>query len=84
MSSSNATSDAFNNDPSKVELQSKRKKRKEKKQDASTGAKAAGIRAIMSQVVAFYFRAPIKAFFRSRLEYVSPFSLTSQIWSNIN
>jgi hypothetical protein len=67
--SSNGTSSTFKNDASQIELQSKGKKRKEKKQDASTGAKAAGTRAVVSQLVAFYFRAPIKAFFRSRVEY---------------
>jgi 1-aminocyclopropane-1-carboxylate deaminase/D-cysteine desulfhydrase-like pyridoxal-dependent ACC family enzyme len=43
-------------------------KRKDKKSDASTGTKAAGIRAVIAQLVTFYFRAPIKSFFRSRLE----------------
>jgi hypothetical protein len=43
-------------------------KRKDKKTDAATGTKAAGIRAVFAQLVTFYFRAPIKAFFRSRLE----------------
>jgi hypothetical protein len=53
---------------SQVTTESKQHKKKEKKTDASTGAKAAGIRAISSQFVAFYFRAPVKAFFRSRVE----------------
>jgi hypothetical protein len=38
--------------------------------DAATGASAAGVRALSAQMVAFYFRAPIKAFFRTRVEYV--------------
>jgi hypothetical protein len=38
--------------------------------DAATGASAAGVRALSAQMVAFYFRAPIKAFFRMRVEYV--------------
>jgi hypothetical protein len=37
--------------------------------NAATGASAAGIRALSAQLVAFYFRAPIKAFFRTRVEY---------------
>lgn len=37
-------------------------------QNAATGASAAGIRALSMQVMAFYFRAPIKAFFRTRVE----------------
>ncbi|CAI7611263.1 unnamed protein product [Penicillium viridicatum] len=39
--------------------------------DAATGASAAGVRALSAQMVAFYFRAPIKAFFRTRVEYVA-------------
>ncbi|KAJ5959060.1 Mitochondrial substrate/solute carrier [Penicillium vulpinum] len=39
--------------------------------DAATGASAAGVRALSAQMVAFYFRAPIKAFFRMRVEYVA-------------
>ncbi|KAJ5775957.1 uncharacterized protein N7511_000968 [Penicillium nucicola] len=40
--------------------------------DAATGASAAGVRALSAQMVAFYFRAPIKAFFRTRVEAVNP------------
>ncbi|CAP80138.1 Pc12g05110 [Penicillium rubens Wisconsin 54-1255] len=36
--------------------------------DAATGASAAGVRALSAQMVAFYFRAPIKAFFRMRVD----------------
>lgn len=46
---------------------SKRKHR----DDAATGVSAAGVRALSAQMVAFYFRAPIKAFFRTRVEYVN-------------
>ena len=46
--------------------------RRDKKSNAATGASAAGARAIGSQAVAFYFRAPVKAFFRTRVEYVQP------------
>lgn len=38
--------------------------------NAATGASAAGARALGAQFVSFYFRAPIKAFFRTRVEYV--------------
>ena len=41
---------------------------RDKKGNAATGASAAGVRAIASQAVAFYFRAPVKAFFRTRVE----------------
>lgn len=39
--------------------------------NAATGASAAGARAFGMQLMAFYFRAPAKAFFRTRVEYVS-------------
>jgi len=39
--------------------------------NAATGASAAGVRAITSQAVAFYFRAPVKAFFRTRVDYLA-------------
>ena len=41
---------------------------KESKSNAATGASAAGGRAIATQMMAFYFRAPAKAFFRTRVE----------------
>ncbi|KAK4176449.1 mitochondrial carrier domain-containing protein [Triangularia setosa] len=34
--------------------------------NVATGASAAGVRALNSQAIAFYFRAPVKAFFRTR------------------
>jgi hypothetical protein len=37
-------------------------------QNAATGASAAGIRALSMQAMAFWFRAPIKAFFKTRVE----------------
>ncbi|KAJ5693324.1 Mitochondrial substrate/solute carrier [Penicillium macrosclerotiorum] len=46
--------------------------RKKSRNDAATGASAAGVRALSAQMVAFYFRAPIKAFFRTRVEAVNP------------
>ncbi|KAF1983850.1 putative mitochondrial carrier protein [Aulographum hederae CBS 113979] len=42
-----------------------------KKQNAATGASAASIRAVSAQFVAFYFRAPMKAFFRTRIDYMA-------------
>jgi hypothetical protein len=45
--------------------------RRKPRDDAATGASAAGVRAVSAQMVAFYFRAPIKAFFRTRVEYVA-------------
>ena len=40
----------------------------DKRINATTGASAAGVRAIAARLVAFYFRAPAKAFFRTRVE----------------
>lgn len=34
------------------------------------GASAASVRAIGTQLIAFYFRAPVKAFFRMRVDYM--------------
>lgn len=45
--------------------------RRKPRNDAATGVSAAGVRALSAQMVAFYFRAPIKAFFRTRVEYVA-------------
>jgi hypothetical protein len=47
----------------------KKKKQKQPRNNAATGASAAGFRAVTAQFVAFYFRAPMKAFFRTRVEY---------------
>lgn len=41
-----------------------------RKNHAATGASAAGTRAIIAQMVSFYFRAPMKAFFRARVDYM--------------
>lgn len=38
--------------------------------NAATGASAAGVRALGTQLVAFYFRVPVKSFFRTRVELV--------------
>lgn len=43
---------------------------KEPRTNAATGASAAGVRAFTAQAVAFYFRAPVKAFFRTRVDYL--------------
>lgn len=45
--------------------------RNKPRNNAATGASAAGVRALSAQMVAFYFRAPVKAFFRTRVEYVT-------------
>lgn len=34
------------------------------------GTSAAGARALGAQLIAFYFRAPVKAFFRQRVDYM--------------
>lgn len=48
----------------------KREKKKKRKEHASTGFSAATMRALSARLLTFYFRAPIKAFFRPRIEYV--------------
>jgi hypothetical protein len=53
------------------EVLDKRDKREEARKpnaNAATGASAASVRAISTQFMAFYFRAPAKAFFRTRVE----------------
>ena len=80
MSSSKASQNVIKNESTQPPTYSEEKKRKDKKTDASTGAKAAGIRALSSQLVAFYFRAPVKAFFRSRVEYVAIQNLVASWW----
>lgn len=42
--------------------------RRDKKSNAATGASAAGVRALGSQLIALYLRAPAKAFFRTRVD----------------
>lgn len=44
--------------------------RKDGRTSAATGASAAGVRAFTAQAVAFYFRTPVKAFFRTRVDYL--------------
>ena len=59
-----------NQGSSKIDLASEKpiSPRRDKKSNAATGASAAGVRAVASQTVAFYFRATVKAFFRTRVE----------------
>lgn len=45
--------------------------RRKPRANAATGASAAGVRAVSAQAMTFYFRAPVKAFFRTRVEYVA-------------
>ena len=44
------------------------KKAKKPEDNATTGATAAGARALTARLIAFYFRAPAKAFLRGRVE----------------
>lgn len=58
-----------------------------RKDNASTGVQAASIRAITARAVAFYFRAPVKAFFRGRIDYlgyaraINPYLKETAGWS---
>lgn len=45
--------------------------RKDSRSNAATAASAAGVRAFTAQAIAFYFRAPVKAFFRTRVDYLA-------------
>lgn len=53
-----------------VEGKERRDEGRKPKSNAATGASAASVRAVGTQFVTFYFRAPAKAFFRTRVEYV--------------
>ncbi|KAI0390169.1 mitochondrial carrier [Xylariaceae sp. FL0594] len=44
---------------------------KPSRSNAATAASAAGVRALSAQAIAFYFRAPVKAFFRTRVDYLA-------------
>ncbi|KAI1839853.1 hypothetical protein JX266_013936 [Neoarthrinium moseri] len=44
---------------------------KQPRNNAATAASAAGVRALSAQAIAFYFRAPVKAFFRTRVDYLA-------------
>lgn len=45
-------------------------RRRKPSNNAATGAAAAGSRVLLARAVAFYFRAPVKAFFRTRVDYL--------------
>ncbi|KAF7546283.1 hypothetical protein G7Z17_g8538 [Cylindrodendrum hubeiense] len=51
--------------------------------NAATAASAAGVRALSAQVVAFYFRAPAKAFFRTRVDYLAYARIVHQTQTKI-
>lgn len=59
---------ADENNPSKS---SNDPERRAPRTSAATGTSAAGIRAVSQQFIAFYFRAPVKAFFRTRVDYLA-------------
>ncbi|KAI0148460.1 mitochondrial carrier [Xylariaceae sp. FL1272] len=44
---------------------------KPSRNNAATAASAASVRALSAQAIAFYFRAPAKAFFRMRVDYLA-------------
>jgi len=49
------------------------------------GTSAAGARALGAQLIAFYFRAPVKAFFRLRVDYMVPSHLSRMVrWYRYN
>jgi hypothetical protein len=51
--------------------------------NAATGITAAGMRALTARAVAFYFRAPMKAFFRGRIDYMAyPRALNPRVQAN--
>ncbi|KAI5272794.1 hypothetical protein E4T47_03913 [Aureobasidium subglaciale] len=55
---------------------------KDKRQNnATTGASAASMRALTARMFAFYFRVPVKAFFRTRIEAINPLLQTTGKWS---
>ena len=58
-----STASPFGNTVSKYDGE-----QRDRKGNAATGASAAGARALGSQMIAFYFRAPAKAFFRTRVD----------------
>ncbi|MCJ1405204.1 hypothetical protein MMC11_008430 [Xylographa trunciseda] len=48
-----------------------RQQQHDRQSNASTGASAAGVRAITARLISLYFRAPAKAFFRNRVDYLA-------------
>lgn len=62
-------SSAIDREPDDLPLSPETGHRKRRKRtNAATGASAAGVRALSAQAVAFYFKAPAKAFFPARME----------------
>ena len=51
--------------------------------NAATAASAAGVRALSTQLIAFYFRAPAKAFFRTRVDYLAYARIIHQTQTNL-
>ncbi|KAG8624782.1 hypothetical protein KVT40_007849 [Elsinoe batatas] len=43
----------------------------DQKNNAATGASAAGVRALTARMAAFYFRAPVRSFFKTRVDYLA-------------
>lgn len=58
---------SFDGDPFVADQDAESTRRKPRT-NAATGASAAGVRALSAQALTFYFRAPAKAFFRTRVE----------------
>ncbi|KAF2158839.1 hypothetical protein M409DRAFT_30711 [Zasmidium cellare ATCC 36951] len=62
-------------------------KHKKREKHASTGVQTATIRALSARLLTFYFRAPIKAFFRPRIDYmgyaraINPSVRAGEAWS---
>lgn len=49
-------------------VEKREKSKKKRKEHTQTGFSAAAMRALSARLLTFYFRAPIKAFFRPRIE----------------
>ncbi|KAI0130050.1 mitochondrial carrier domain-containing protein [Xylariales sp. AK1849] len=56
---------------------------KQPRSNAATAASAAGVRALSAQAIAFYFRAPVKAFFRTRVDYLAYARSVHQTQTNL-
>ncbi|KAG5293589.1 mitochondrial carrier protein [Histoplasma capsulatum G186AR] len=69
--SGNPSNTSFDGSPSTDSDSSDDPARRKPRTNAATGASAAGVRALSAQAVAFYFRAPAKAFFRTRVDYMA-------------
>ncbi|KAK2755657.1 hypothetical protein FQN54_005806 [Arachnomyces sp. PD_36] len=62
---------SFDGDPFFVDQDADNNNRRKPRTNAATGASAAGVRALSAQALTFYFRAPAKAFFRTRVDYMA-------------